>query len=99
MAREKLSESARQQALADLNADLERPWTLEAETLTKSFEFEDFVQAFSFMTGVAMAAETMNHHPEWCNVWNRVDITLTTHDVGGISALDFKLAGRIEALR
>ena len=98
MGTEKLNATERRQALDDLNADLEDPWTLEEETLIKSFEFEDFVQAFSFMTGVAMEAEAMNHHPEWSNVWNQVDITLTTHDVGGISELDFELAARIEAL-
>ena len=98
MGTEKLNATERRQALDDLNADLEHPWTLEEETLIKSFKFEDFVQAFSFMTGVAMEAEAMNHHPEWSNVWNQVDITLTTHDVGGISELDFELAARIEAL-
>jgi 4a-hydroxytetrahydrobiopterin dehydratase len=98
MATEKLNEAARQQALDDLNAGLEDPWTLEEETLTKSFEFENFVHAFSFMTGVAMEAEAMNHHPEWSNVWNQVDIALTTHEAGGISELDFELATRIEAL-
>jgi 4a-hydroxytetrahydrobiopterin dehydratase len=99
MATEKLNAAERQQALNDLNADLERPWAVEEEKLVKAFEFENFVQAFSFMTGVAMEAETMNHHPEWSNVWNQVDIALTTHEAGGISALDFELAAKIEALR
>lgn len=98
MTTEKLSAAQRQQALDNLNAGLESPWSLDEEKLTKSFEFEDFVQAFSFMTGVAMEAEKMNHHPEWSNVWNQVDIALTTHEAGGISALDFELADRVEAL-
>lgn len=99
MATEKLNQAQRKQALDDLNAGLDNPWAIEDEKLTNAFEFEDFVKAFSFMTGVAMEAEAMNHHPEWSNVWNQVDIALTTHEVGGISKLDFELAAKIEALR
>jgi 4a-hydroxytetrahydrobiopterin dehydratase len=99
MATEKLSHAEQQQALDDLNADLESSWAIEEKMLVKSFEFEDFVRAFSFMTGVAMEAEAMNHHPEWSNVWNQVDVALTTHEAGGISELDFELAAKIEALR
>lgn len=62
------------------------------EAITKSFRFKDFTQAFGFMTQVALVAEKMNHHPEWSNVYRSVDITLSTHDVGGLSALDLKLA-------
>jgi len=62
------------------------------EAFVKIFKFSDFKQAFSFMTCVAMKAEQTNHHPEWENVYNKVKITLTTHDVGGISQLDYDIA-------
>ena len=58
----------------------------------KTFKFSDFKQAFSFMTSIAMKAEQINHHPEWENVYNKVKITLTTHDIGGISKLDYDMA-------
>ena len=58
----------------------------------KLFKFSDFKQAFSFMTSIAMKAEQINHHPEWENVYNKVIITLTTHDVGGVSKLDYDMA-------
>ena len=73
-------------------------WTLAAGKLHKAFVFGDFVEAWGFMSAVALVAETMGHHPEWSNVWNRVTVDLTTHDAGGISALDFDLAARMEAL-
>jgi 4a-hydroxytetrahydrobiopterin dehydratase len=60
--------------------------------LQKSFKFSDFNAAFGFMARVALAAEQMNHHPEWFNVYNRVDVTLSTHDAGGVTEKDFKLA-------
>jgi 4a-hydroxytetrahydrobiopterin dehydratase len=59
-------------------------WKEENNSLSKSFEFKNFIEAFSFMTKVAMIAEKMNHHPEWRNVYNKVDIILTTHDEGNI---------------
>ena len=59
---------------------------------SKTFNFADFKQAFSFMTSLAMKAEQMNHHPEWENVYNKVTITLTTHDKGGITELDYDMA-------
>ena len=62
------------------------------DAYTKLFKFSDFKQAFSFMTSVAMKAEQINHHPEWENVYNKVVITLTTHDVGGVSELDYDMA-------
>ena len=62
------------------------------EAFTKQYKFSDFKQAFSFMTSIAMKAEQINHHPEWENVYNQVTITLTTHDKGGITELDYEMA-------
>ena len=73
-------------------------WSLAGGKLHKAFAFKDFVEAWGFMSAVALVAESMGHHPEWSNVWNRVTVDLTTHDAGGISALDFDLAARMEAL-
>ena len=74
-------------------------WQLDAQagTLTRQFVFADFVEAFAFMTRVALAAEKHNHHPEWSNVYNRVDITMTTHDAGGLSAKDVDFARAADA--
>ena len=71
-------------------------WTFKDDGIEKSYEFRDFVAAFSFMTRVAMEAEKMNHHPEWSNVYNKVMIRLTTHDAGGLTDADFKLAEIID---
>ncbi len=68
------------------------------DALTRSFEFADFTEAFGFMTKVALQAEKMDHHPEWSNVYNRVEITLTTHDCKGLSARDVALAKAIDGL-
>ncbi len=73
-------------------------WTLLHGKLHRECRFRDFSEAFAFMTRVALAAETLGHHPEWTNVWNRVTIDLTTHDCGGLSDLDVALAHRIDAL-
>jgi 4a-hydroxytetrahydrobiopterin dehydratase len=76
-------------------------WRYAAErggTLTREFKFADFVQAFAFMTQVALLAEKADHHPEWSNVYGRVTIVLTTHDAGGLSLRDIELARRIDAL-
>jgi 4a-hydroxytetrahydrobiopterin dehydratase len=62
------------------------------EAISKSYKFGDFSAAFAFMTRTALKAEQMDHHPEWFNVYNRVDVTLSTHDAGGVTALDVKLA-------
>jgi 4a-hydroxytetrahydrobiopterin dehydratase len=66
--------------------------------LQKSFKFADFNEAFGFMSRVALMAEKMNHHPEWFNVYNKVDVTLSTHDAGGITELDFELAQFMDSL-
>ena len=74
-------------------------WTEENNTLYKKFEFKDFSEAFAFMTRVAIEAEKMNHHPLWTNVYNRVEIILSTHDAGDIvTEKDHKLAKKIDAL-
>ncbi len=91
---EKLSEVARATALADL------PGWAEVDgrdAISKTFTFKDFNQAFGFMSRVALKAEAMNHHPEWFNVWNRVEVTLSTHDAGGLTELDVELAGFMDA--
>ena len=87
----------REQALADLAA---RGWApVEGrDAIAKRFDFADFSAAFGWMTRVAMAAEQLNHHPEWSNVYRRVEVTLTTHDAGGLSALDLALAARMDRL-
>lgn len=67
-------------------------WQLDDGKLRKEFQFADFQQAFAFMTRCALLAEKLNHHPEWFNVYNRVDVRLTTHDAGGITNLDIEMA-------
>jgi 4a-hydroxytetrahydrobiopterin dehydratase len=73
-------------------------WTIENGKLHKEFKFNNFIEAFGFMSRVALIAEGMNHHPEWFNVWNKVIMDLTTHDVGGISTLDIEFAEKVEKL-
>ena len=74
-------------------------WKEENNSLKRSFKFKDFIEAWSFMTKVAMTAEKMNHHPEWSNVYNKVEITLTTHDKGNtITDKDRELAKEIDKL-
>jgi len=67
-------------------------WRIEDGKLRRKFSFSDFPSAFAFMTRVAFVAEAMNHHPDWTNVWAHVDVTLWTHDVGGLTELDVRLA-------
>ncbi len=74
-------------------------WTVGTDRLSRHFEFADFSEAFAFMTRVAMAAEKINHHPNWSNVWNTVDIEVTNHEApGGITEVDVELCRRIDAL-
>jgi 4a-hydroxytetrahydrobiopterin dehydratase len=79
-------------------AELEKlkGWSIEQGKLHRVFEFHDFRQAFQFMTGVALAAEAMNHHPDWSNSWNKVTIDLVTHSSGGLTRNDFDLADKIQ---
>jgi 4a-hydroxytetrahydrobiopterin dehydratase len=94
----KLDSAAIDKALNALNASAAAPWALRDGKLHKTFDFPDFIAAFGFMTRAALVAESMNHHPEWCNVYNRVRVDLRTHDADGITQLDFALAARMEAL-
>ena len=90
---EKLTSAQITSELASLDG-----WSLDQDKLHRVFKFADFVTAFGFMTSCALIAERMNHHPEWFNVYHTVKIHLTTHDAGGISALDVKLAHEMQAL-
>ncbi len=91
---DKLEGSARSEALSGLEG-----WgEVEGrDAISKSFTFADFNAAFGWMARVALMAEKMNHHPEWSNVWNRVDVTLSTHDAGGLTELDIRLAKKMDA--
>ena len=96
---EALSLAAQQRQLGKLNENLEGTvWIIEDDKLHKVFVFNNFVQAFGFMTQAAIIAESMNHHPEWFNVYKKVVVDLTTHEAGGISELDFELAGKMEKI-
>ena len=92
---EQLSEEERDSWLRGLSG-----WSIarEGKAIVRTFEFVDFSEAFAFMVRVALIAETRDHHPEWSNVYNRVEITLTTHDAGGLSLRDVKMARRIDEL-
>jgi 4a-hydroxytetrahydrobiopterin dehydratase len=92
---EKLAGSAREKALASIAG-----WSEVAgrDAISRSFKFADFNEAFGFMSRVALLAEKQDHHPEWFNVYNRLEITLSTHDAGGLSQRDIALAKAIDAL-
>lgn len=91
----KLTQAERKAALTELSG---WTWDAERDAITRSFRFADFSAAFGFMTRVALAAEQADHHPEWTNVWNRVDVTLTTHDADGLTAKDVALAKKMDAI-
>jgi len=93
MARSKLPEDEVTRRLAEVAG-----WTVHDGKLHREYKFADFVEAFGFMASAALVAERLNHHPEWFNVWNTVEIDLTTHDAGGITARDFELAAAMERL-
>ena len=91
----RLTDEEREAALASLPG-----WRFDAEAgaIRRSFRFADFSAAFAFMTRVAMAAEKADHHPDWSNSWNKVDIALSTHSAGGLTALDIEIARAIDAM-
>ena len=92
---QKLSPEARKAALAKLDG-----WTEVSgrDAIAKKFTFKDFNQAFGFMTRAALVAEKMDHHPEWFNVYKTVEVTLSTHDAGGVTELDIKLAEAMDKI-
>ena len=92
MARDRLSPEEIEEALAELGE-----WSLEqgGAAIARTFTFKNFSEAFGFMTRAALAAEKLDHHPEWSNVYKTVEVRLTTHDAGGLTALDFDLARRM----
>ena len=94
---DKLTDASR---AADLTPLLAQGWMVAADrdAITKTFVFRNFIEAFGWMTQAAMWAETLNHHPEWSNVYNRVTVTLTTHDVSGLTTLDIDLANQMDRL-
>ena len=94
---EKLSDTARKTVLDPL---LEEGWSLDEDrdAISKTYKFDDFTEAFGWMTRAAIWAEKWDHHPEWSNVYNTVEVTLTTHDVDGLSSLDAKLARKLDTL-
>jgi 4a-hydroxytetrahydrobiopterin dehydratase len=73
-----------------------KDWSFDGKSITRDFKFKTFVEAFSFMTAIALEAEKLDHHPEWSNVYNSVSIHLNTHDAKGITKLDFELAKKID---
>ncbi|MEA1889006.1 MAG: 4a-hydroxytetrahydrobiopterin dehydratase [Pseudomonadota bacterium] len=96
---EALGIAAIERQLGKLNEGLkENAWTIENNKLHKEFIFRNFIEAFGFMARAAIIAESMNHHPEWFNVYKKVVVDLMTHEADGLTELDFKLAGRMEGL-
>jgi 4a-hydroxytetrahydrobiopterin dehydratase len=93
MTTRRLTEAQLEAALAGIPG-----WSLEGNKLHRTFRFADFSAAFGFMARVALAAETMGHHPEWMNVYDTVRIWLTTHDAGGVSASDVELAKKVTSI-
>lgn len=87
------------QALAEL-ASSHSAWTIADDNtaMSRRYKFKNFIEAFGFMASAALVAEKLNHHPEWSNVYSAVDVTLTTHDSGGITELDVALASQMDAL-
>lgn len=93
-----LSTDEIENAIIELNKMSSVKWELQCEKLSSEFKFNNFTQAFGFMTQVAIIAEKVNHHPEWSNIYNMVKIDLVTHDAGGITDRDVDLAKRISDL-
>ena len=93
---QKYSSSEAKEKLNELNSRILTPWIIKDGKLNKTFNFSDFINAFGFMAKVAIHAEKANHHPEWFNVYNKLEINLTTHEIGGLSIKDYELASAIE---
>ena len=91
----KLIDSDKEEALKELSKN---GWEYQSERdgISKTFEFANFIEAFSWMTKVAIWAEKLNHHPEWSNVYKKVEVLLTTHDCGGLSDLDLQMAKKMD---
>lgn len=96
MSNKALSKKDLKKRIEELNKDLSDDWVLQDGKLYKEFGFSDFTAAFGFMSQVAITAEKMNHHPEWSNVYNKVNVNLSTHEANGITDKDFKLAQKME---
>lgn len=92
--RRKMTSEEVSAAVAELSG-----WSVKEGKLHKSYEFGSFVEAMGFMMKVALIAEKLDHHPEWFNVYNRVEVNLNTHDLGGISTYDFELAKNMDKLQ
>ncbi len=94
---EKLTDAQRDKLLSPL---FETGWSMTEgrDAITKKFEFRNFVEAFGFMTRAALLAEKLDHHPEWFNVYRTVEVTLSTHDAGGLTDLDVTLANRMDKI-
>ncbi len=93
MGAQKLGEKEISAELAKLKG-----WSVEQGKLRRVFQFQDFVHAFGFMTSAALVAEAMGHHPDWSNSWNKVTVELSTHSAGGLTQLDFELAGKMNKI-
>lgn len=97
---ERLNENELVDSLAELNKVAgETPWQIVDGKLHKEFKFKSFIRAFGWMSQMAIWAEKLKHHPEWFNVYNTVKVDLVTHDVNGISELDFQLAKKMELFK
>lgn len=89
---------AKLDALNEITTD-DAKWEQEGDTIKKTFVFKSFIRAFGWMSQIAIWAEKLKHHPEWFNVYNKVEVRLTTHDVDGLSELDFALAEKMEKFK
>ncbi len=95
---EKYSTAVSIDKLNELNTRFSSAWDIKKTKLNKVFVFKNFIEAFGFMSKIALMAEKLNHHPEWFNSYNKVEISLTTHEAGGLTERDFMLAALIEEL-
>ena len=91
---QKLNEKEIEESMKEINST----WMIENDFISKEFLFKDFVQAFAFMTAVAAIAEKQQHHPNWENVYNKVHISLSTHNAGGVTEKDFQLAKEVDTV-